>query len=166
MYKAQKISNRAFALCYSRQDLVSRDGTVAGAMSLGGVDERLHDGDMVFATAKQGSGFYGVHLRRIYLREGGGGDSAVSTDAGLKVVPLDVSEDTLNRGQIIIDSGTCCARRKYQVSQTLILGSLSLVFSIRYNGYLLFSANRVVFQINLQGVNWARLLERSTFFDG
>jgi hypothetical protein len=108
MFSAHKISVKQFSLCFSRQPTPDRKGTEAGAMTMGGYDTRLHDkSDMVFAsTDHSGSGFYAVHVRKMYLRAGGGGDSASSTDVSLDLVQIDASETDLNRGQVIVDSGT------------------------------------------------------------
>jgi Eukaryotic aspartyl protease len=106
MYDANKIQHKAFSLCFSRKDAAERTGTEAGAMSLGGTDPRLHATPLVYTTTSEGSGFYVVHVRKMYLREGGGGTSARSTNQSLKVQPLDLSEDELNAGRVIVDSGT------------------------------------------------------------
>jgi hypothetical protein len=109
MTKAGKLKERHFALCYSRQPTAERSGTEAGALTLGGSTELLHTSPMVYTGGKSGSGragFFSVHMRKIYLREGGGGDSATSSRPKKKVVALDVSEDKLNSGGIIVDSGT------------------------------------------------------------
>ena len=105
MYDAGVISREAFSLCFSRHDEVSREGTESGSMTLGGTDKRLHSDDMVFVDTNMSNGFYGVKLRNIYLREGGGGDSAVSTSTK-KIRALGVSQDAFARGQFIVDSGT------------------------------------------------------------
>ena len=105
MYDAGVIKREAFSLCFSRHDEVSRAGTESGSMTLGGTDKRLHSDDMVFADTSMGNGFYGVQLRNIYLREGGGGDSAVSSPPK-QVKSLGIPEDQLRRGQFIVDSGT------------------------------------------------------------
>jgi len=106
MYNAGKIGAEAFSLCFSRKDEAARTGTEAGAMSLGGTDERLHNTPMVYSATQQSSGFYVVHVRKVWLREGGGGTSAVSTDPSLAVTQLDISEALLNQGRVIVDSGT------------------------------------------------------------
>jgi hypothetical protein len=107
MFTAQKISVQRFSLCFSRQPTPDRKGTEAGAMTMGGYDSRLHDkSDLVYATTEPTTGFYKVHIRKMYLRPGGGGDSASSTDDSLKLVALKVSETDLNHGQVIVDSGT------------------------------------------------------------
>jgi hypothetical protein len=108
MHSAGKLQKRRFSLCYSRQPTSTREGTEAGALTFGGPDERLHTSPVVYTGGKKGRvGFFSVYMRNIYLREGGGGDSASSsTLTELKIVSLNVSEDTLNRGGIIVDSGT------------------------------------------------------------
>ncbi|KAG7348126.1 xylanase inhibitor [Nitzschia inconspicua] len=112
MYRAQKISAQAFSLCFSRQPLAERKGTEAGAMTLGGVDQRLHLTPMVFTPdatrAGMRPGFFNVKVRRIFLREGRAGESAKSllTNPNEGVHVLDVSEKILNTGGVIVDSGT------------------------------------------------------------
>jgi hypothetical protein len=106
MYEAEVIAREAFSLCYSRHDEVSPLGTESGSMTLGGTDKRLHSDDMVFCDTNMGNGFYGIKLRQMYLRPGGGGKSAVSSDANSKVVNLGIPADQLARGQFIVDSGT------------------------------------------------------------
>jgi Xylanase inhibitor N-terminal len=106
MYEAGKIPAKAFSLCFSRKDEADPKGTEAGAMSLGGTDERLHSTPLVYSTTKESSGFYIVHVRKMYLRAGGGGISALSKDEKVKIVQLDVDEMDLNEWRVIVDSGT------------------------------------------------------------
>ena len=105
MYEARKITREAFSLCFARQDEVLRSGTESGSMTLGGTDKRLHSDDMVYASTTMGNGFYSVKLRNVYLRQGGGGDSAVSSPPK-EIRSLGVPEAQLSRGQFIVDSGT------------------------------------------------------------
>ena len=72
MYGKGAIPRPQFSLCFSRSDDAEREGTGAGAITLGGVDTRLHQSPMVFAKNVKGSGFYAVHLKAVYLRAGGG----------------------------------------------------------------------------------------------
>lgn len=107
MYNAGKISRKAFSMCFSRSDHVSKMGTVAGAMSMGGTDVRLHESPMIYSkVTSRAMGFYVVKIRKVYLREGGGGISAVSSDPRSKIVQLDISESSLNSQRVIVDSGT------------------------------------------------------------
>ncbi|KAL7505639.1 hypothetical protein ACHAXN_008181, partial [Cyclotella atomus] len=104
MYNKKAIPKPEFSLCFWRQDNADREGTRAGALTFGGVDKRLHASPMVFAENQKGSGFYAVHLKAIYLREGGGQSAQV--DDMSKMHRLDISESSLNRGNVIVDSGT------------------------------------------------------------
>jgi Xylanase inhibitor N-terminal len=112
MYRANKISSQAFSLCFSRQPLAEREGTEAGAMTLGGVDTRLHATPMVYtpnpSSSGTRSGFFNVKVRRVLLREGRAGESAQSLltnpNEGIKV--LDLTDKVLNSGGVIVDSGT------------------------------------------------------------
>ena len=106
MYSANIIQHKAFSLCFSRKVEAERVGTESGAMSLGGTDERLHNTPLVYTDTTAGSGFYVVHVRKMYLREGGGGLSALASKLGLKVLQLDLDESALNAGRVIVDSGT------------------------------------------------------------
>lgn len=110
MYKAGKMQSQQFSLCFSRSPIAERKGTEAGALTLGGVEERLHTSPMVY-TPNAGSGrdgFFSVRLRRVWLRDGSAGESAKSSKAnpneGIKA--LEVSDTVLNTGGIIVDSGT------------------------------------------------------------
>ena len=106
MYEAHKIGAEAFSLCFSRKDDAARTGTESGAMSLGGTDDRLHTTPMVYSATQESSGFYVVTIRKVFLRHGGGGTSAVSTDPNIPIQTLDISEASLNSGRVIVDSGT------------------------------------------------------------
>lgn len=105
MHAANKIQNKAFSLCFSRPEATDRDGTEAGAMTLGGTDRRLHKSPMVYASASQG-GFFSIHVRAVYLRHGMGGESAQTMDEAAALVNLNQPEETLNAGGVIVDSGT------------------------------------------------------------
>lgn len=111
MFKAGKMGpDRQFALCFSRPPTITREGTEAGALTFGGVDNRLHLSPMVFTPAASGgrASFFSVKIRRMMLRDGQYGESALSNDSnpnkGVKI--LDIDEGTLNRGGAIVDSGT------------------------------------------------------------
>ena len=112
MYKAGKMGdNQQFALCFSRQPTASRSGTESGALTLGGVDKRLHLSDMLYTTNSSGGprdGFYNVKVRAAYIRDGSAGESAQSThsDQSQGVVKLDIPYSKLNSGGVIVDSGT------------------------------------------------------------
>ena len=105
-YDAGVISKKAFALCLSRKTSASKSGTEAGALTMGGHDVRLHTSPMIYAKLDPAV-FFQLTLKKIYLREGGGGDSALSTKPDLRISPLDVSDSTYdNYKKVIVDSGT------------------------------------------------------------
>lgn len=105
-YEHGVIDRKIFSLCLSRQPTASWQGTEAGALTMGGVDERLHTSPTVYSTLVPGSTFH-VKLKKIYLRQGGGGNSAMSTDSTLKVVPLNVAERAYKSlGHVVVASGT------------------------------------------------------------
>lgn len=96
-----------------------RQGTEAGAMTLGGYDERLHDSPMVFTVDTVGNkvqtGFFGsvpnenfhVHIRAIHLRHGdGGGSAAAAVNTNPQIITLNVTEQSMNSPRMIVASGT------------------------------------------------------------
>jgi len=112
MFDAGKMGTaKQFSLCFSRSPTVERKGTEAGAVTLGGTDKRFHKTPMVFSSGSNGGrdSSFSVHVRRIYLRRGTAGESVVSSSlANLNedIKALDLPEDILNAGGIIVDSGT------------------------------------------------------------
>lgn len=105
MHTAGVMSLKQFALCFSRQPLAERSGTEAGAMTMGGYDSRLHTSPMVYAE-RTGNEFYNVHVRKIYLRHGSGGERTGSEDVNATLIPLNVDESKINYKNVIVDSGT------------------------------------------------------------
>lgn len=108
MRTAGLIKNQQFSLCFTRQPTAASTGTEAGAMTMGGYEERLHASPMIY-TKRQGGGsggFYNVRVRKVYLRHGSGGEASKATDPKAEVIRLNVDEDTLNHGNVIVDSGT------------------------------------------------------------
>ena len=84
---------------------MSRNGTEAGALTLGGVEPRLHTTPMLYTsttTSSSGGGFFNVHIRKVYLRGGTGSNSSHDSE----LVSLELDEDALNSGRVIVDSGT------------------------------------------------------------
>jgi|ERR1712238_372323 len=111
MFKAGKMgTDKQFALCFSRPPDPSREGVEAGALTLGGVDTRLHLSPMVFTPSASGgrASFFSVKIRRMMLREGNFGESALSNNKNPNkgVTVLNLAETVLNKGGVIVDSGT------------------------------------------------------------
>ena len=50
MSAADKMKEDIFTLCFARQPSADRGGTEAGAMTLGGVDTRLHTSPLVLVS--------------------------------------------------------------------------------------------------------------------
>ncbi len=119
MYSAGKMGNeQKFSLCFSRPHQAARDGTEAGAMTFGGTETRLHKTDMVYTSQANGkSGFFAVKIRKMYLRHGDGGESAKSSNPSAKVINLQISENDLNQGGVIVDSGTTDTYFTRRISQ-------------------------------------------------
>jgi hypothetical protein len=106
MHSKGAIPRPEFSLCFSRSDDAEREGTGAGAITLGGVDTRLHQSPMVFAKNTKGSGFYSVHLKAVFLRAGGGMSAQTTKSDADRLHKIPLSEDQLNNGNVIVDSGT------------------------------------------------------------
>ena len=120
MYRAHKIQEKLFSLCYTRppSSLTSRNGTEAGALTLGGTDKRLHDksSPMVYSTTigtssepkqnRNKSGYFDIHIRKLYLRHGSGGESAKTIDESAIVIKLQNAQKVNDNGGVIVDSGT------------------------------------------------------------
>lgn len=107
MRASQTIQRAQFSLCFVKQPIASTSGSTAGAVTLGGVDTRLHSTPMVFAkSVGEGStASFKVQMRKIYLREGN--DKSVMFDAKQKYHLIDVSDEELNSEEMYsIDSGT------------------------------------------------------------
>jgi len=107
MRAAQTIHRAQFSLCFVKQPIASMSGSTAGAVTLGGVDKRLHKTPMVFAkSVGDGStASFKVQMRKMYLREGN--DQSVMFDAKAKYHLLDAGEDLLNGDELFnFDSGT------------------------------------------------------------
>ena len=107
VYLKNAIPRPEFSLCFSRNNLSEKEGSGAGALTLGGVDSRLHTSPMVFAKNVKSSGFYAVHLKAMYLRKGGSGLNAQITKEDMRNMhSMGLSESQLNSGNVIVDSGT------------------------------------------------------------
>lgn len=108
MYKHGVLQEKSFALCLSQQSSVSRKGTSAGTMTLGGVDTRLHANKMVYANQLNNKGWFVVRLKRLFLRAHGGVYVQVpkEDEPHVHYLEVNVSERDLNNGNIVLDSGT------------------------------------------------------------
>jgi hypothetical protein len=105
MYDQGIIAKRSFSLCFVRGEEASRDGTQAGAFTLGGTDEKLHSGPMIYAKGFNARGvMHGVSIRAVYIM---GSEHYTAAEANPKNThKLDVSASLFSEGSIIVDSGT------------------------------------------------------------
>ena len=105
MYDAKIITTKNFSLCFSKENAADSDGTLAGAVTMGGTDPNLHLTPMVYASGKVDGGImHGVVIRKIYFMEAGVYAATDATKETLRVI--DVSVGVLNKGKVILDSGT------------------------------------------------------------
>lgn len=104
-YKQGVISTHKFSLCFSRAEDASKEGSSAGALTLGGTDTYLHTTPMLYVNAFKTKGtMHGVTVRKMYIMEGGVYDP---TDAVKdNTFDLSISESTLKMFNTIVDSGT------------------------------------------------------------
>ena len=105
MLQSGVTKRKAFSLCYRRANHAEKVGTEAGALTLGGSDDRLHEIPMVWAeNYGTGNGWYSTHVEAVYIR-GSGGLSAAIEEAD-DITKVDIDNGILNSGGIIVDSGT------------------------------------------------------------
>ncbi len=112
MMDQKMIASPMFSLCYVKHPIAHFDGSSAGSLIFGGTDKRLHSSRMVYAKFFENTKFYEVHIRKVYIHPGGGealtgpkADIFLSRDETRLV---SASEESLNQGGPIIDSGTTC----------------------------------------------------------
>jgi len=116
MLNADVITKQQFSLCFSRQTMVDRQGTLAGAITLGGRDEALSNLPLVYALNVKQGGFYTIKLKKIYLwKEKGRGIKTPEQLMQEDVRALDIAENLLNSGGVIVDSGTTDTYFNHQV---------------------------------------------------
>jgi hypothetical protein len=121
-YEQGRIFHPSFSLCFNRETSHSREGTLAGAMTLGGTDSRLHTfTKMIYAKQLNTQGMYALRLVSITLRTGQGLSVIPSSSSSSAHSAHDdeikgkrptiqalvyINHDTLNEGQVMVDSGT------------------------------------------------------------
>lgn len=105
MYQQNIISSPSFSLCFTRAEEAEKEGTIAGALTMGGTDTRLHLDPMVYAHGFNTKGvMHGVNIRKVYIMEAGQYRASQATPKNTKQVQI--STNSLNSGSIIVDSGT------------------------------------------------------------
>jgi len=96
--------NQSFSLCFSRQSEANTKSSNAGVMTMGGSDLRLHNTIMVYADQPNTGGYFKVYIVKIFLRSGGG--ELVASKNNTNVEQINIDEEILNKGDIMLDSGT------------------------------------------------------------
>ncbi len=105
MYQQNVISSPSFSLCFTRAEEAEKEGSIAGALTMGGTDLRLHEAPMVYAHGFNTKGvMHGVNIRKVYLMEAGQYDASEATVQNTHQV--EISTSWLNGGSVIVDSGT------------------------------------------------------------
>ncbi|KAL7537019.1 hypothetical protein ACHAXR_007540 [Thalassiosira sp. AJA248-18] len=106
MYEQGKLEHNMFSMCFRRELHVSKQGIVAGLLTLGGIDSRKDFAPMVYARNVASSGWFTVFVKNVYIREQGG-QSARSDGPYQKLKKINVDLYQMNSGKgVIIDSGT------------------------------------------------------------
>jgi len=95
-----------FSMCFRRELHVSKQGIVAGMLTLGGIDSRKDFAPMVYARNVAKSGWFTVYVKNVFIREKGG-QSAKADDKTqtLEKIPVDLYRMNSGKG-VIMDSGT------------------------------------------------------------
>lgn len=105
-YAQGVLRSKAFSLCFTRQKINEVIASEAGVLTLGGNDPRLHITSMVYASLLPNySGYFEIHVRKMYLRSGGG-QSIEPTSDSYSTERIGIGEKKLNAGGVIVDSGT------------------------------------------------------------
>ncbi len=106
MYDKGKLEHNMFSMCFKRELHVSKQGVVAGFITLGGIDSRVDLTPMVYARNVAKSGWFTVFVKGVYVRANGG--QSVRPDhrnQKLQRVTVDLFEFNSGKG-VIVDSGT------------------------------------------------------------
>mmetsp|Transcript_13847 Transcript_13847/g.20429 ORF Transcript_13847/g.20429 Transcript_13847/m.20429 type:complete len:561 (+) Transcript_13847:104-1786(+) len=99
MYRQRALKDKSFSLCFARQAINDGERVKAGAMTLGGYDERLHFTPILYSKATSATGDsdnFHLQIRAIYLRDGAGGEYAKAVNTNSKIIPLNISESSLS----------------------------------------------------------------------
>lgn len=116
LHNAGEIKEKKFSVCYaSTTRTPEQNGTLAGAMVLGGCDRRLHLEPMEFAELQpdsSGNGHYLLQIEQIYLQSNNAADSGataavVNGQTGYQRVATETDALKL---PVMLDSGNTCVR--------------------------------------------------------
>jgi len=105
MHQQGVIADPSFSLCFVRGEDAAKEGTNAGALTLGGTDLKLHNKQMIYAKGFKTKGvMHGVTIRKVHIMEAGmyGAEDADVSNTHT----VEISQALLNTGSVIVDSGT------------------------------------------------------------
>lgn len=106
MYREKKIKHDMFSMCFDKAPTYSELGITAGVLTIGGIDERLQNGNPMIYAKTVPSEYFIVNVKGLYLglpEKNPGGN--IQKTPILKVVTND--NVTMNSGNgVVIDSGT------------------------------------------------------------
>lgn len=109
MYNSGMISEPSFSICFHGQPLSSNpssDKMTTGALTFGGVDDRLHDTEMKYAQNTRSSGYYGLHLKKIYFRTKGGTSAYDNSPNSSIFVSVDYENKIFDGRDVMLISST------------------------------------------------------------
>ena len=98
------IASRSFAICFTHSETVSKKGTPAGRITLGGADKSIHSSPMVYAEHREMNGWYEVVINGIYLKHQNSTETANETEP--EIVKIKTRIRAMNMVGTILDSGT------------------------------------------------------------
>mmetsp|Transcript_3238 Transcript_3238/g.7165 ORF Transcript_3238/g.7165 Transcript_3238/m.7165 type:complete len:804 (-) Transcript_3238:211-2622(-) len=106
MYDQGKLEHNMFSMCFRRELHVSKQGIVAGMLTLGGIDSRKDFAPMVYARNVAKSGWFTVFVKNVFIRDKGG-QSAKADGPHQTAERIHVDLYAMNSGKgVIMDSGT------------------------------------------------------------
>eukprot|EP00979_Chaetoceros_neogracilis_P005789 scaffold1094_cov241-Chaetoceros_neogracile.AAC.2 len=143
MYQQNVIQNPSFSLCFVRGEDAAKEGTTAGALTMGGTDSLLHASPMVFARGFKTKGvMHGVSIRQVHIMEAGQYRAMNATSSNTHTVKI--TQASLNTGSVIVDSGT---------TDTYFTRNLSDPFKIAFKSVTGFSYNENGMTLTEEEVN-------------
>ena len=106
MTERRKLEHNMFSMCFRRELNVSKQGILAGSLTLGGIDTRADTTPMVYARNVATTGWFTIFVKSVYVRENGGQSAKADRPEHVPVkVVVDLYEMNSGKG-VIVDSGT------------------------------------------------------------
>jgi len=111
LFNMKKIEHNMFSMCFRKNPKQDKDGVTAGVLTIGGVDTSLQRSPLVYAACntKNEHGWYIVHVKKIWLRKGGGMSAKpvfVEGEGTPQYKLVTDQEEKVNSGSgVLVDSG-------------------------------------------------------------